>query len=100
MLLESNCFLILKYLAMTTTGKLVLGIIGAATAGVVIGLLTAPCKGSETRQKISKTTGSWVNSLGQLFTKGKHQLDGAKQKVSQARSRSEEKLGRFKDAIS
>ena len=45
---------------------------GAAAAGVAIGLLTAPCKGSETRKKISKTTGSWVNSLGHLFTKGKN----------------------------
>lgn len=85
---------------MTTTGKLVLGIIGAAAAGVVIGLLTAPCKGSETRQKISRTTGSWVNGLGQLFTRGKQQLDGVKEKVRQGKASGEEKLGRLKDAIS
>jgi hypothetical protein len=75
-----------KLYNMTTTSKLVLGIIGAAAAGVAIGLLTAPCKGSETRQKISKTTGSWVNSVGQLLSRGKHELDGVKQKIGRTRT--------------
>ena len=59
---------ILKRYTMTTTSKIALGILGAAAAGVVIGLLLAPEKGSEMRQKIKKklrATGpiAWVISL-------------------------------------
>ncbi|KAK6021526.1 hypothetical protein OSTOST_12802, partial [Ostertagia ostertagi] len=56
---------------MDTKTKVLLGIVGAAAAGVVIGLLIAPEKGTETRKKIVKTAGGWVDSLGQLWTKGK-----------------------------
>jgi len=59
---------------MTTTSKIFLGILGAAAAGVAIGLLVAPEKGSETRKRIRRTTGTWVDSLGDLFSKGKHNL--------------------------
>ncbi|MES1215885.1 MAG: YtxH domain-containing protein [Bacteroidota bacterium] len=56
---------------MATNGKIVLGILGAVAAGVVLGLLMAPEKGSEIRNRIKKTTGNWVDNLGQLF-KGSH----------------------------
>jgi len=49
---------------MTTKSKIIFGILGAVTAGVVIGLLVAPDKGSEIRRKIKSKTGGWVNSLG------------------------------------
>jgi len=54
---------------MTTRGKIALGILGAAAAGVVIGLLIAPEKGSETRKRIKRTTGTWVDNVGHLFDK-------------------------------
>ena len=56
---------------MTTKSKIVWGILGAVTAGVVIGLLVAPDKGSEIRKKIRTKTGGWVNALGTFipFTK-------------------------------
>jgi gas vesicle protein len=57
---------------MTTRGKIALGILGAAAAGVVIGLLIAPDKGSEVRKRIKRTTGTWVDNVGQLLKKGKH----------------------------
>jgi gas vesicle protein len=69
-----NCLLfIFKYIAMTTTGKIALGILGAAAAGVIIGLLIAPEKGSEVRNRIKRTTGSWVDNVGHLFNKARHQ---------------------------
>ena len=37
---------------MTTNTKIILGIVGAAAAGAVIGLLLAPEKGSELRERI------------------------------------------------
>jgi gas vesicle protein len=39
---------------MTTGTKVVLGILGAAAAGVVIGMLIAPEKGSEMRKRVQK----------------------------------------------
>ena len=53
---------------MTSTSKVLLGIVGAAAAGVVIGLLVAPEKGSEFRSKINEKTNGLVDQLTGLFT--------------------------------
>ncbi|HYC38942.1 MAG TPA: YtxH domain-containing protein [Chitinophagaceae bacterium] len=60
---------------MTSTTKLILGIVGAAAAGVVIGMLLAPDKGSETRRRIGRTAGQWVDNLTHLFHDGKQVTD-------------------------
>jgi gas vesicle protein len=60
--------------------KLVLGIIGAAAAGVALGMLLAPEKGSDIRRNISKTTGGWASNLGDLFANAKGELTKAKTK--------------------
>ncbi len=65
---------------MTTRSKIALGILGAAAAGVVIGLLMAPDKGKETRRKIGRTAGSWADSLSHLFDRGKAELENLKDK--------------------
>ncbi|MBO9659251.1 MAG: YtxH domain-containing protein [Chitinophagaceae bacterium] len=74
---------------MTTKSKVLLGILGAAAAGVVIGLLIAPEKGSDTRKKIKNTAGDWADSLGHLWNKGKRMaedgLDEVKDKGRQAK---------------
>jgi len=67
---------------MTTSGKIVLGILGAAAAGVVIGLLMAPDKGSETRKLIKRTTDNWADSFSNLLKKGK---DFTKQRADSAK---------------
>lgn len=67
---------------MTTSAKIAIGFVGAAAAGVLIGLLIAPDKGSETRKKISHSTASWVNSVGKLFTKAKHNGGSALKNVN------------------
>lgn len=56
---------------MTTRSKVLLGILGAAAAGVVIGMLVYPEKSKEIRQKIKRTAGDWADNLGHLWTKGK-----------------------------
>ena len=40
---------------MTTKSKIVLGIVGAAAAGVVVGLLLAPERGADMRKTIKKS---------------------------------------------
>ena len=89
---------------MTTGTKVVLGILGAAAAGVVIGMLIAPEKGSEMRTRIKKSAGDLVDNLSNLFVKGKEELEElsatAADKGRQARSAVEDKVNRLKESIS
>jgi hypothetical protein len=75
-----NCFNN-KNSIMTTTSKIVLGVFGALAAGVAIGLLLAPEKGKDTREKIKKTAGGWAESLSQLFTQAEGGIDELKRTV-------------------
>lgn len=56
---------------MTKNSKLVLGILGAITAGVAIGMLLAPEKGKDIRKQLKKTAEKWGNDLSHLYEKGK-----------------------------
>ena len=89
---------------MTTGTKVVLGILGAAVAGVAIGMLIAPEKGSEMRARIKKSAGDWVDTLSNLFVKGKEELEElsstAVDKGRQARSLVEDKVNRMKESVS
>src|SRR6478736_6088999 len=51
--------------------NVLLGILGAAAAGVVVGLLIAPDKGNETRRKIGEKSGDWRNQMNDLIKSGK-----------------------------
>lgn len=89
---------------MTTRSKVLLGIVGAAAAGVIIGLLIAPEKGKDTRKKIKKTAGDWADSLGHLWAKGKKAVDDleaeAKDRVRQGKSTAEDKINKMKESYS
>jgi gas vesicle protein len=89
---------------MTTRNKVLLGIVGAAAAGVIIGLLLAPEKGKDTRKKIKKTAGEWADSLTQLWAKGRHAaedfVDTAKDKMKQGKSMAEDKANKVKESYS
>ncbi len=67
---------------MSTNSKIILGIVGAAAAGVVVGLLLAPEKGTDTREKITKTAGDWGTQLSDLFANAKEELNNLKGKGS------------------
>jgi gas vesicle protein len=93
---------------MTTTTKIVLGVVGAAAAGMLIGLLIAPEKGSETRKRIRKTTGEWADGLSQLFVKGKEEAENLKEDLKEdlkdkgrhAKSAAEDKVNKIKESFS
>lgn len=84
---------------MTTRTKLVLGILGAAAAGVAIGLLIAPEKGSEMRSRLKKTTGGWVDNLSHLFQNGKEKLEEMTDKGRTAKSAAEDKVNKLKESL-
>lgn len=68
---------------MTTTSKVVLGIIGAAAVGAAVGLLMAPEKGRDLRRNIADAAGKWTDKMGERFRTGK---DGLKHAASQVTS--------------
>jgi hypothetical protein len=54
---------------MTSTTKIVLGMMAAAAAGAAIGVLLAPEKGSETRKKLRQNINEWLEELNALLTR-------------------------------
>jgi len=60
---------------MTTRTKVILGLVGAAAAGVIVGLLVAPEKGTDMRKKVGETATDWGGRLSDIFTKAKGEVD-------------------------
>ncbi|PZR29649.1 MAG: hypothetical protein DI538_23895 [Azospira oryzae] len=56
---------------MANNGKILLSILGAAAAGVVVGMLIAPEKGEDLRRNLKKTAEDWMDEIAQLSGKGK-----------------------------
>jgi gas vesicle protein len=50
-----------------SSGKVLLSIVAGAAAGALVGVLFAPHKGSVTRKKISRTTGSYADVVKEKF---------------------------------
>ena len=63
---------------MTTTTKVILGLVGAAALGVTVGLLIAPEKGTDMRKKVGDTASDWAGRLSDIFTKAKGEVDNLK----------------------
>jgi gas vesicle protein len=63
---------------MKHSGNAFFGILAAATAGVVIGMLIAPEKGEDLRRNIKDSAGDLTKKLGDLIAEGKEQLQGLK----------------------
>ncbi|HOZ84239.1 MAG TPA: YtxH domain-containing protein [Niabella sp.] len=66
---------------MKNRDKILLGILGAAAAGVAIGLLFYTDEGKKTRKKIKNTTHDWADSLGSLIESGKENLSDISNKA-------------------
>jgi gas vesicle protein len=65
---------------MTTTTKVILGLVGAAALGVTVGLLIAPEKGTDMRKKVGDTASDWAGRLSDLFSSAKGEIDNLKSK--------------------
>ncbi len=67
---------------MENSSKIILGLLGAAAAGIAIGMLMAPEKGSEIRKKIGEKASDWASRAGDLVTYGKEKFDEVASSVS------------------
>ncbi len=85
---------------MTTRNKVLLGILGAAAAGVAIGLLIAPEKGTDMRKKIRQTAGDWADNLTNLWAKSKEAAEDASNEARSAKASAEDKVNKLKESLS
>ena len=63
---------------MKNSANIFLGILGAATAGVIIGMLIAPEKGETLRNNIKGTAGDLAKRITDLIASGKDHYDEVK----------------------
>lgn len=68
---------------MNTTSKYVVGLVTAAAAGAVIGMLLAPEKGKDLQRKLSTGTRDWLSELGSLLDLGRDVVNKVKTKGQQ-----------------
>ena len=80
--------------------KVFWGIVTAAAAGAVIGLLVAPEDGKKIRKKIKKSANDWASDMIDALEKGKSKvLDAAEQVKTKGEKYKEEALATTEDAI-
>ena len=69
---------------MTTTTKVILGLVGAAAVGAAVGMLLAPEKGSDIRQKVKDAANDFAVQLADLFAEGKSEFNNIKNKATRS----------------
>ena len=84
---------------MTTTSKVILGMVGAATAGAVIGLLLAPESGADLRKRVSKTAGDWADHLTDLFANAQGEISSLKDQGARAAADAGNKFNDVSDSL-
>lgn len=86
-----------------TTTKVIVGILGAAAAGLVIGMLIAPEKGEDMRKNLKQTADDWVDELSNWVGKGKEYIDEvrnrASEQVASMEDQAEEGIDSMKDDL-
>lgn len=86
---------------MTNNGKVFLGIVTAAAAGAVIGLLLAPEEGNKTREKMRKGVNDLADELLDAIQRGKEKVGGlaeeARNKAYELKGKADSKWSDMKD---
>jgi gas vesicle protein len=88
---------------MNNNTKLLVGILGAAAAGLVIGMMIAPEKGSDLRRNLKQTADGWIDELSNWVNKGKEYIDEVRSRASDEasalESEAEEGIDTMKDDL-
>ena len=66
---------------MTTTTKVILGLVGAAAVGAAVGMLLAPEKGSDLRKNIADNAGKLSERLTDMWHNGKKTAEKASSRI-------------------
>jgi len=93
----------LKKYIMSDTGKILSALVLGAAAGAVLGLLFAPSKGSELRQKIADNTNDIIDELNDKINQGKDMIadlkSKASSKVNDLKDKAEEEMSNVKTTV-
>jgi gas vesicle protein len=88
---------------MSDTGKVLGALVLGVAAGAALGLLFAPSKGSELRQKISDNASDILDELNDKIGEGKDVLSELKDKVTSKvdslKNKAEEEIGNVKGSV-
>ena len=85
---------------MTTRTKVILGLAGAAAAGVIVGLLIAPETGADMRKKVGDTASNWAGRLSDLFSSAKDEVDNLSSKGANFASVAANRFSNVKESYS
>jgi len=85
---------------MTTRTKVILGLVGAAAAGVIVGLLVAPEKGADTRKKVGDTATDWAGRLSDLWSSAKGHADDLRTKGTNMAKEAADKFSSVQESYS
>ncbi|HMO61449.1 MAG TPA: YtxH domain-containing protein [Ferruginibacter sp.] len=69
---------------MNTSGKILTAVAGGLAAGIVLGILVAPDKGSETRRKISEGGKKIAEGIKETVQKGREKMHAMKEELEQS----------------
>ncbi|MFO7879114.1 MAG: YtxH domain-containing protein [Bacteroidota bacterium] len=73
---------------MSNSGKILLGVLAGAAAGVITGILVAPASGKETRENISSKTDELLSNLKEFMSKEKQkETDQAAKEKAESRTK-------------
>jgi gas vesicle protein len=72
---------------MNNNSKILLGIIGAAAAGAVIGMLMTPEKGSDLRKIVKKSANDWLSAFADMIATGKGKVKDMKDDLESTANR-------------
>lgn len=81
---------------MNSTSKFLITVIGAAAAGAVLGLLLAPEKGTDLRQKIKSAANDWADQLLDLVNSSREKMGEVK---GELKARAENGLAEVRDKM-
>lgn len=68
---------------MNDTGKVIAALLAGFAAGAAAGILLAPEKGSDLRQKISDTISDWADTIAEAADSGMKSVDDLKERVEE-----------------
>ena len=77
---------------MTNNSKVVLGVAAAAAAGAVIGMMFAPEKGSDIREKLRETANNFASDLLDALQNGRTQYAQVAEEVEDAAQNTKSKV--------